>query len=90
MRERLGAEKTKVPSQSRSELNILILTHNYIRFREILRQDPEVREQYARLKAELEAKYTDDRPSYTASKHDFIRSILGMERKPYKAPDFTP
>jgi len=33
MRERLGAEKTKVPSQSRSELNILILTHNYIRFR---------------------------------------------------------
>jgi len=63
---------------------------NYIRFREILRQDPEVREQYARLKAELEAKYADDRPSYTASKHDFIRRVLGMERKPYKAPDFMP
>ena len=33
MRERLGAEKTKVPSQNKSELKILILTHNYIRFR---------------------------------------------------------
>lgn len=33
MRERLGAEKTKVPSQNKSELNILVLTHNYIRFR---------------------------------------------------------
>jgi GrpB-like predicted nucleotidyltransferase (UPF0157 family) len=63
---------------------------NYIRFREILRQDPEVRDQYARLKADLEAKYADDRPSYTASKHDFIRSVLGMERTPYKAPDWRP
>ncbi len=33
MRERPGTEKTKVPSQSRSELKILVLTHNYIRFR---------------------------------------------------------
>ncbi|UCB51850.1 MAG: glycosyltransferase [Candidatus Zixiibacteriota bacterium] len=33
MRERLGAEKIKVLYQGKSELTILILTHNYIRFR---------------------------------------------------------
>jgi GrpB-like predicted nucleotidyltransferase (UPF0157 family) len=51
---------------------------NYIRFREMLLQDSELRERYAQLKAEMEARYPDDRPSYTAAKHDFIQRALGM------------
>ena len=41
--------------------------------------DPELRDRYGRLKAEMEAKYPDDRPSYTAGKHDFIQRALGLE-----------
>jgi GrpB-like predicted nucleotidyltransferase (UPF0157 family) len=50
---------------------------NYLRFRDMLIQDSDLRERYGRLKAELEARHPDDRPSYTAAKHDFIQAALG-------------
>ena len=50
---------------------------NYILFRDLLRQDAGIRSQYAELKQELGKRFRDDRRSYTASKHDFIRGILG-------------
>ncbi len=49
----------------------------YLRFRDLLRRDSEIRQQYAELKQELEARFSNDRKSYTASKHDFIQGILG-------------
>ncbi|ETX02312.1 MAG: hypothetical protein ETSY1_04020 [Candidatus Entotheonella factor] len=49
---------------------------NYLLFRNLLRQDPDIRRQYAALKQELGERFCDDRPSYTASKHDFIWGIL--------------
>ncbi len=49
---------------------------NYLLFRDLLRQNPSIRQQYAALKQELGHKFPDDRKSYTASKHDFIRGAL--------------
>ena len=49
---------------------------NYLLFRNLLRQDVDLRKQYAELKAELASKFQDDRKTYTASKHNFIRRIL--------------
>jgi len=39
---------------------------------------PEAAEAYVKLKRELAAKYPEDRPSYTAGKHDFIQNILRL------------
>ena len=52
---------------------------NYLRFRDMLRQDSGVRKRYAELKQELRARFLDDRNAYTESKHDFIRGILRTE-----------
>lgn len=49
---------------------------NYLFFRDLLRQHPGIRKQYATLKQELGNRFRDDRKSYTASKHAFIRGIL--------------
>lgn len=46
-------------------------------FRDYLRADPDVANEYGDLKHELAAQYPDDRASYTAEKSDFIESILG-------------
>lgn len=53
-------------------------TH-YLRFRDALRRDPALRRRYRELKRELGHKFPDDRKSYTASKNDFIRSVLDAE-----------
>lgn len=57
---------------------------NYLLFRDLLRQHPRIRQQYAALKQELGKRFRDDRKSYTDAKHDFIRRILetgvGSER----------
>jgi GrpB-like predicted nucleotidyltransferase (UPF0157 family) len=50
---------------------------NYIIFRDCLRRDAETREEYARLKKTLAAKYPKDRESYTNGKEQFIRTVLG-------------
>ncbi len=44
-----------------------------IKFRNILRTDPGVREQYSQLKRELAKKFPYDRKKYTVSKSDFIK-----------------
>ena len=50
---------------------------NYIRFRDVLRQDAAIRQKYAELKQNLAEKYRDDRKSYTAAKAEFIKGVLG-------------
>lgn len=49
---------------------------NYIRFREALRADENLREAYAALKLELARRYPDDRLSYLEGKGDFIEGVL--------------
>ena len=53
----------------------------YLRFRDILRGDETMREQYANLKATLRRLYSDDRGRYTSGKHDFIRSVLQLSSR---------
>jgi GrpB-like predicted nucleotidyltransferase (UPF0157 family) len=52
---------------------------NYLLFRDLLRQNSDLRKRYAQLKGHLRARFPDDRKLYTASKHDFIRGILNNE-----------
>ena len=49
---------------------------NYLRFRDTLRENAAVREQYAKLKRELAKRFANDRKSYGDGKDDFIRGIL--------------
>jgi len=57
---------------------------NYLRFRDLLRQNPAIRQQYAALKQALGNRFRDDRKSYTAAKHDFIRGILESGESPQR------
>jgi len=45
-------------------------------FRDILRNNASIREQYAVLKKRLSIQYTDDRESYTEVNSDFIQQVL--------------
>ncbi|MFC7073378.1 GrpB family protein [Halovenus rubra] len=47
-----------------------------IAFREYLRENPAVAEEYAALKVELAEQYPDDRTRYTANKSEFIQRVL--------------
>jgi GrpB-like predicted nucleotidyltransferase (UPF0157 family) len=49
---------------------------NYLRFRDMLRRDPRLRDAYERLKRDAAARFPHDRASYTAAKHVFIRGAL--------------
>lgn len=49
---------------------------NYIRFRDLLRGDSTIRDQYTRLKRDLALKFPGDRLSYTAAKDEFIGRVL--------------
>lgn len=53
---------------------------NTIIFRDALRADDNLRDEYAKLKRKLAEEFVDDRKSYTASKHDFITSVIGKNR----------
>ncbi len=55
---------------------------DYLRFREILRQDFAVRKRYAELKQAIIAQFPNDWEAYTHAKQDFIREILGSNRQP--------
>lgn len=50
---------------------------NYIGFRDLLRGNEDIREEYGRLKRDLANKHKNDRRLYTAEKHRFIRGHLG-------------
>jgi GrpB-like predicted nucleotidyltransferase (UPF0157 family) len=49
---------------------------NYLRFRDALRADADLRTAYGRLKLELRDRFAGDRLGYTEAKHEFIRSAL--------------
>src|SRR5918912_364122 len=49
---------------------------NYLLFRDLLRQDALLRQQYAELKRRLADELGNDRKAYTASKQDFIGGAL--------------
>lgn len=53
--------------------------HAYLRFRDCLRRDRVLREEYAQIKTRLSKEFPHDRPSYTAGKTVFIRRILQSE-----------
>lgn len=52
---------------------------NYLLFRDTLRADGELRTRYAELKQDLQKQFAQDRQSYTAAKHAFIRGVLRQE-----------
>ena len=54
------------------------LWNEYVVFRDRLRAHPVLRERYAKLKADLAAKFHDQRERYTASKTDFVKEVLGL------------
>ena len=49
---------------------------NFIKFRDILRKNAEIRNRYKELKEALSLRFKDDRRSYTAEKNEFISEIL--------------
>ncbi len=55
---------------------------NYIRFRNLLCQQHNIRCRYAELKRMLEKRYSSDRKSYTDAKHDFIQEVLRTGHPP--------
>lgn len=50
--------------------------NNYIKFRNTLRENQDVRKEYERLKVDLAEKFSQDRNKYTDMKADFIKKIL--------------
>jgi GrpB-like predicted nucleotidyltransferase (UPF0157 family) len=54
---------------------------NHIYFRDYLRLHRELVEEYLKLKKELAKKFSDERESYTASKDEFIKTVLGESEK---------
>jgi GrpB-like predicted nucleotidyltransferase (UPF0157 family) len=52
------------------------LWRNHIAFRDALRQDPALAQEYAALKRELAKRHARDRPAYTAAKGPFIQNVL--------------
>jgi GrpB-like predicted nucleotidyltransferase (UPF0157 family) len=52
---------------------------DYLAFRDMLREDADVRKRYADVKLDLAKRFPDDRKSYTAAKDEFIREVLLKE-----------
>lgn len=72
----------KGPEQRRTHhLNLVLLDSDRWRdpvtFRDRLRSDPVVRDEYAALKSRLAALHPNDRDAYTDGKADFIAAVLG-------------
>ena len=51
---------------------------DYLRFRDVLRQNLQLLREYERVKIELGARFCDDRASYTREKAEFICRVLSM------------
>ena len=49
---------------------------NMVKFRDILRNNPDVLKEYQELKKHLSVMYSNDRKMYTKSKNDFIQKAL--------------
>ena len=50
--------------------------NNYLLFRDLLRQDSQIRRQYAELKEQLKSRYPNNRKAYTAGKRGFVMKCL--------------
>ena len=50
---------------------------DYVVFRDVLRADAALREEYAALKAQLRDRFAADRKAYTSGKHEFIERVIG-------------
>lgn len=55
---------------------------NVLLFRDLLRQDARLRQQYTELKQRLAGQFSNDRKAYTAAKHDFIHGVLQTQPEP--------
>ena len=55
---------------------------DHIAFRDILRREPELRQQYADLKADLAERYRTNRAAYTDAKGEFVRGVLEKYGRP--------
>ena len=51
---------------------------DYVEFRDALRNDPALKDQYAQVKRTLAQRFPEDRTSYRHAKDTFIRSTLDM------------
>jgi GrpB-like predicted nucleotidyltransferase (UPF0157 family)/predicted kinase len=59
--------------------------HDHLAFRDALRADPQLRDQYAALKYDLAERHRNDRAQYSESKTEFVQRVLsstknGVER----------
>ena len=65
---------------STHHLNIVVTTsdfwHSHLLFRDYLRQNKDLAQDYGNLKRRLAVKYKGNRPAYTEAKADFIESVL--------------
>ena len=57
------------------------LWDEYVLFRDALREDEEIREEYEALKRKLAEQFREQRDSYTASKADFVARVVAARRK---------
>ncbi|MFC6837175.1 GrpB family protein [Halomarina ordinaria] len=55
--------------------------HDHLAFRDALRDDPETRRAYARLKRHLAARHPTERAAYTDAKSAFVERVLGRVRE---------
>ncbi len=53
--------------------------NDYLRFRNLLRSQPETARSYEHLKVALSLRYAENRAAYTESKHAFIRGVLDAQ-----------
>lgn len=54
----------------------------WLRFRDVLRADASLAQQYSALKAELAAKYRHDREAYTDAKSEFVATVIAAHGDP--------
>jgi GrpB-like predicted nucleotidyltransferase (UPF0157 family)/predicted kinase len=54
--------------------------HDHLAFRDALRADPQLRDQYATLKFDLAERHRNDRAQYSESKTEFVRRVLSSTK----------
>lgn len=57
-----------------------VVWHSHLAFRELLREDADLRERYAQLKRQSAKDHRDDREAYVSSKDSFIQDAVGARR----------
>ena len=74
----------KGPPEKRYHIHMAELTSDFwerhLLFRDFLRANPGVADQYCELKKELAAEYGSDREGYTEAKTPFIESVVARAR----------